>query len=181
MDALFFFFFPPPLKALADTGSCEAEANGPLGNFEVGVACEAGAGVVEERPALADIGVSGTLLSEAVVGSVNDWLACIAVVRMAFIKSMVFCLFFPPVEVSCIFFFAGISVNNVSDDCVAGGSSSDSRFLPSSAVAASLIGHTNPVRGVYAGRCCRSISSEFCSECIDVSRRLDTKVYTSGD
>ena len=56
----FFFFFPTPLTVLPGPLSSEGEAPGILG---VPIVCEEGAGVVDERPALADKGVSGTLLS----------------------------------------------------------------------------------------------------------------------
>lgn len=137
----------PEFKDFEGADSWDAEADTPTADPERGLTCDAGAGVVEERATLAERGVSGTLDSDGAVGKVNDWLAWMAVVRIAFISNILFCLFFAPPGVTRTFFFAGISVNNASEACVVACSPSASRFF-SSAVAASLMGQTNPVRGV---------------------------------
>jgi len=105
-----------------------------------------GAGVAEDRPAVT--GVSGTTVAvETLLGSVNDSFAWIAVVRMAFSKSILFSRFFTVPEVT-------VNFRLVLSDRLSDGSmllsSSVSRFFESSDEL-SLTGHTNPVRGVYAG------------------------------
>lgn len=164
VDVRFFLFLLAALEVLEGADSWDTEA----AILELGLACDAGAGVAEERPALADTGVSGTFVSESAVGKVNDWLAWMAVVRIAFINKVLFCLFFAPFGVTRAFFLVGISVNNASDACGVEDSPSASRFF-SSAGTASFIGQTNPVLGVYAGRCWRNMSSELCKECKEVS------------
>lgn len=107
---------------------------------------------------MAVAGVSGTVLSETAVGRVNDLLACSAVVRMAFNRSMLFCFrFMVPRPVTAVLLSrlvegsVRLGVARISSVLV---SLSSPRFLDVSVVAvASLIGHTKPVRGVYAGRC----------------------------
>lgn len=99
--------------------------------------------------------------------------ACKAVVRMAFKRSIVFCFLLPP-PLAAAELAAGFEEAS-GRLCAASGSSvgvslSSPRFLVPSAVAvASLIGQTNPVRGVYAGRCWRRVSNEVCRDCSDVS------------
>ena len=145
-----------------------------------------GAGVAEDRPTVAEAGVSGTALSDTAVGSVKALFACNPVVRMAFTINMLFSL---RLAAACP---AGVMLSLFVDVslrvCVAVGvsaagvlSESRPRFLDvSEVVPASLIGQTKPARGVYAGRCCRRVSREVCKEFSDVSRRLETRVYTSG-
>jgi len=138
-----------------------------------------GAGVAEERPAVADAGVSGTPPSETAVGRVNALLACRAVVRMAFNINMLFCFRFPP----CVggWRLAGLDEVSVrACDTWLSSPASNPRFLLESVATGSLIGQINPVRGVCAGRCCRSVSSDVWRECSEVRRRLETRVYTSG-
>ena len=56
--------------------------------------------------------------------------------------------------------------------CVSGaGSPSWVRFFAAELLPedGSTIGQTKPVRGVYAGLCVRRMSSDFCSDCRDVS------------
>ena len=125
-----------------------------------------GAGVVDERPAVPVAGVPGMVESDAAVGSTNDCLACAAVVRIAFISSMLFCLFLDGVEDDAGL-LADVSVKEASRGCASCASGSAPRFLFSAG--ASLIGHAKPVLGVYAGRCWRSISNEVCRDCREVS------------
>lgn len=71
---------------------------------------------------------------------------------MAFNKRKLFCFFFDAPVDGLGFGVADASVRVLSVRCVSSASSSGPRFLPSSDVETSLIGHTKPVLGVYAGR-----------------------------
>jgi hypothetical protein len=176
--ARFFLFLVPAAELRAEVISWDVDGLG------VPSACD-GAGVAEDRPIVAEAGVSGTIASDVAVGSVKDLFACKAVVRMALNIRALFCVRFAfacPAEV-----LLSLLTEALLRACVAADvsamlpSASRPRFLDASVVVvASLIGQTKPVRGVYAGRCCRRVSREVCRECNDVSKRLETRVYTSG-
>ncbi len=116
--------------------------------------------MADDRPAVADAGVSATVLSDGAVGMLKDLVECTAVVRIAFTRSTLFCRFLCP-RVTVNFRFCDEST---SGGCVSSVTSSRLRFLLSSEAGASLIGQIKPVRGVYAGRCERSVSKEVCNE-----------------
>jgi len=141
----FLFFFPPPAGALAGGGSCGVGAFG--GAFGV-ASCEAGGGVAEERIPCNATGVSGGMLS-VLRGTAFDEktvFKCAEVARIAFSKSMLFCCFFGAPNGVVTLFFGG---SDVPRSPIAENSSSRLRFLfVSSDIVGSMIGHTNPVRGV---------------------------------
>ena len=100
---------------------------------------------------------------------VNDCLACMAVVRIAFTRSILFCFRLRALGDTLGFRLELASVSAPSFCCASSASPSELRFLLPSGADASLTGQTNPVLGVYAGRCVRKESNEHCKECKEVS------------
>lgn len=162
-NSRFFFFLPPPGGPFV--GSCGA---GAMDGALVAVPPGAGAGVTDDRPPVAVTGVSGTVSSGGAAGSWKDSRACSAVVRMAWnSSSLTLCRLESPAAVP-----RAPEMPSPSWVCVssAAGSPSCARFFPAlSPDEGSTIGHTKPVRGVYAGLWERRMSREFCSDCRDVS------------
>lgn len=123
-----------------------------------------GAGVTDKRIFALLAGVASAKIS-ALLGNalgVKDTLECAAVARIALTKRILFfCLFGASDRL-------GRELEEVPSICGVATSAS-SFFLLSSDIAGSVIGHTNPVRGVYSGRCLRRLSRDDCSEYSDVS------------
>ena len=147
------------MAALSGDAAC------PDALFGVVPLCDVlGAGVAEERPAVAVAGVSGTADSDGAVGIVKDCLAWRAVVCIAFTSRLLFCFLFRELDETLGLWPVIVSDKAPSTCCRGSGWSSDGRFLLASVASfsvASLIGQTNPVLGVYAGRCAVSESNEL--------------------
>lgn len=146
-DVRFFFFFPAPGTPLTGSGG------GPLAGVESFEA--AGAGVLDSRIFVLLAGVASAKIS-ALLGKelgVKDILECAAVARMALTKRILFfCLFGASDRL-------GRALVVAPSICGVAGSAS-SFFLLTSDMPGSVIGHTNPVRGVYSGRCLRRLSRD---------------------
>jgi hypothetical protein len=110
-----------------------------------------GTGVAEARTPVPCAGVWSGTLSVVVAGGSwdgNDVLECAAVVRIALIKSILFCVFLGAAP--CTLALVGLLCfpDRLARSCSGEGSSPTRLLLGSSANAGSSIGHTNPVRGV---------------------------------
>ena len=136
--------------------------------------------MTDDRPPVAVTGVSGTVSSGGAAGSWKDSRACSAVVRMAWnSSSLTLCRLESPAAVP-----RAPEMPSPSWVCVssAGGSPSCARFFPAlSPDEGSTIGHTKPVRGVYAGLWERRMSREFCNDCRDVSYYRRRKYQRCGE
>lgn len=133
VDIRFFFFFPPPAGPLLASSV-------PVDPFAAGSGGAWGAGVTEDRIVVVT-GVSAITTSipwaeKFVVNVIFEWAA---VVFIACRSSILFCCLF---GISDCFASCGISASSSSME-------SDCRFLLVSKTAeGSVIGQTNPVRGV---------------------------------